>query len=229
MAQRAGDVTARTGWRNAGLVVVSLGCNAGLIGLMVLADMDRRPLPRIGAPVLYLDVEPRRQTPMDRDVASGAPPPSATRTVAAAPLSGTDADRSRPDLSTAPADPEQQDIDDRWRVGGNTSRAALPALSCDPPRGLSRDDRRRCDDRWTALGQDARAISGTGNAERDATFARHGARRLAAWEAQRAEPSRNATPCVELGPVVECRGVTVQVELFSTRDGLLPNLRKRRE
>lgn len=70
---------------------------------------------------------------------------------------------------------------------------------------------------------------GSGDTERDAVFARQGARRLAAWEAQRAEPPRGDPPCENPNPVSGCEGVNVSVEPFSWRDGILPNLRKRRE
>lgn len=79
------------------------------------------------------------------------------------------------------------------------------------------------------LGQEVRSIAGSGDAERDAVFARQGARRLAAWEAKRAEPSRGDPPCESPNPVAGCEGVNISVELFSTRDGVLPNLRKRRQ
>lgn len=42
-------------------------------------------------------------------------------------------------------------------------------------------------------------------------------------------PARGDPPCERPNPVAGCEGVNVQVELFSSRDGFLPNLRKRRE
>ncbi|WP_395944033.1 hypothetical protein [Brevundimonas sp.] len=227
---RPGSKKRRDGWRNSSLILASAVFNFGLVALLVLADTDRRPLRRVGDELLYLEIEPRPRTPADR-LATAAPlsSPRVRTAAATGPAETGRADRSGPDSPMITTTPDGSAIDDRWRVAGSAPRAALPAQSCDMPHRLSLDDRRRCDGRWDALGQDARVISGTGNADRDATFARHGARRLAAWENQRAAPARTATPCVELGPVVECGGVNIQVELFSTRDGILPNLRKRRE
>lgn len=53
--------------------------------------------------------------------------------------------------------------------------------------------------------------------------------RLAAWEAQRAEPPRGDPPCETPHPMARCQGVNIQIDLFSSRDGFMPNLRKRRE
>nr|WP_314120659.1 hypothetical protein [uncultured Brevundimonas sp.] len=94
---------------------------------------------------------------------------------------------------------------------------------------LIADERQACLDRRTRWARNASPISGTGSPERDAALARQGARRLATWEAQRAEPPRGDPPCETPHPMAGCEGVNIQVDLFSSRDGFLPNLRKRRE
>ena len=119
-------------------------------------------------------------------------------------------------------------IDPRWRVDGAFAGPRLSSPSCNAPHRLAPDDRRRCEERWSGHAA-VRPIRGTGDPERDASFARQGARRLAAWEAQRAAPPRGDPPCVTPHPMAGCDGVNIEVELFSSQDGFLPNLRKRRE
>lgn len=225
----------RLDWRKAGLAATAVGLNAGAIVLLSLTDLGPRNRPLRSEPmIVYLDeawprlarapqaaadvadrpassTMPHDMTPTTRDDSPGS------EIAETAPVSAP---------STFPA--EDNAIEARWRVGSVTPGSGAGILSCDAPHRLYPDTRRRCDERWAGR-ENARAIVGTGNAERDATFARHGARRLAAWEAQRAMPTRGDPPCERPNPVAGCEGVNVQVELFSSRDGFLPNLRKRRE
>jgi hypothetical protein len=62
-------------------------------------------------------------------------------------------------------------------------RQGLPG--CASPELLNEMERRNCRDEFARRGAGAAPITGTGNPERDAAFAREGARRLAQWEAQR--------------------------------------------
>ena len=224
---------AQLDWRKAGLAATAVGLNAGAIALLSLTDLGpRNRQPRSKPMIVYLDeawprlarppqalVDAERGPPafVDRETTPSAPNDSLSPHIPATTL-----------LSPSPSDPQDDAIDPRWRVGRVAPASGGPVLSCDAPHLLSPDARRRCEERWAGR-ENARAIVGTGNAERDATFARHGARRLAAWEAQRAMPARGDPPCERPNPVAGCEGVNVQVELFSSRDGLLPNLRKRRE
>ena len=230
---RTGQV--RLDWRKAGPAATSVGLNAGAIALLSLTDLSPRNRPLRSEPmIVYLDEAwPRlmRAPQAAADVAdrpaSAAPPRDMTTTTRDDSLGSQiaeDAPASAP--STSPA--EDDAIDARWRVGPLTPGSSVVIQSCDAPQRLSPDARRHCDERWAGR-ENAHAILGTGNADRDATFARHGARRLAAWEAQRAMPTRGDPPCERPNPVSGCEGVNVQVELFSSRDGFLPNLRKRRE
>ncbi|MBB3870789.1 hypothetical protein [Brevundimonas mediterranea] len=226
-----GDWPARG--RRAGLVVASMGLNAGLIALLSITDTrPGRPGPSAAAP-LYLYIEPRPRLAQER-----AP----VRAVAAShtgvqgvveDADGVPRPDSRPDSSMKPSPPAPTPaprgaIDSRWRIGPVAPTRGLP-LSCEEPNRLSVEMRRYCDDRARRFAGTARPIAGSGDAERDAVFARHGARRLAAWEDRRAEPKRGDPPCETPHPVAGCEGVNIEVELFSSRDGLLPNLRKRRE
>lgn len=230
---RTGQV--RLDWRKAGLAATAVGLNAGAIALLSLTDLGTRNTPLRSEPmIVYLDEAWTRvaRAPLaaadvaDRP-ASAAPPRDMTTTTR------DDSPGSQivtAALTSAPLTNDDKDdaIDARWRVGPVTPGSNNTILSCDAPQRLSPDARRRCDERWAGR-ENVRTIAGTGNAERDATFARHGARRLAAWEAQRAMPARGDPPCERPNPVAGCEGVNVQVELFSSRDGFLPNLRKRRE
>lgn len=219
--------TGRIGWT--GATSAALGVNAVILALLSLDDRrprGQRPTP--GRPVLYVELEPAPSLVKLRPRMGGSapeggdvpPPPRQPTSASPAPVPHTSP------LEVAPTPP---DLDPRWRVAPEPRIAAALPLSCDAPHRLSLEDRRRCDLRWAGRGETARALTGTGNAERDARFARQGARRLAAWEARRAEPSQGDPPCETPHPVAGCTGVNIQVELFSSRDGLLPNLRKRRE
>ncbi|MFN3879131.1 MAG: hypothetical protein ACK4MH_12225 [Brevundimonas sp.] len=230
---RSGQV--RLDWRRAGLAATAVGLNAGAIALLSLTDLGPRNRPLRNEPmIVYLDEAwPRLVRPPQAVADVADRPASATPLSDMTPTTRDDspgshisetAPASAPSISHA----ENDAIDARWRVGAVTPGSNGAILSCDAPQRLSPEARRRCEERWAGR-ENARAIVGTENAERDATFARHGARRLAAWKAQRAMPARGDPSCERPNPVAGCEGVNVQVELFSSRDGFLPNLRKRRE
>lgn len=220
--------------RRAGLVVASVGLNAGLIALLSITDTrPGRPGPPAAAP-LYLYIEPRPRLAQERAPVRAM---AASRTGVQGVVEDADG-VPRPDsrsdssmeLSAAsvPTPAPGDAIDSRWRVGPGAPTRDLP-LSCEESNRLSLEARRYCDDWARRFAGTARPIAGSGDVERDAVFARHGARRLAAWEDRRAEPRRGDPPCETPHPVAGCEGVNIEVELFSSRDGLLPNLRKRRE
>ncbi len=232
MARGRSERSYGRGWRNAGLVAASVGLNAGLIALLYLGETQPRTLARASPRPLYLDIEPRQPLATDRSapVAPRRPDLAASPAARQVVASHLASDEVPPPAPAVPAGPS---IDERWRVAPGTApragRAGAGLTSCDAPHRLSVEDRRRCDARWARPGEGSRVITGSGDPERDAAFARQGARRLAAWEAQRAEPPRGDPPCENPNPMSGCEGVNVSVELFSSRDGILPNLRKRRE
>ena len=226
---------AQLDWRKAGLAATAVGLNAGAIALLSLTDLGPRNRPLRSEPmIVYLDdAWPRlaRAPQATAHVADGpasATPPRDMTPTTRDDSPGSEISETAPATAPSIIPAENDAIDARWRVGPITPGSNGAVLSCDAPHRLSPDARRRCEERWAGR-ENARAIAGTGNAERDATFVRHGARRLAAWEAQRAMPTRGDPPCERPNPVAGCEGVNVQVELFSSRDGFLPNLRKRRE
>ncbi|MET3836250.1 hypothetical protein ABIB58_001592 [Brevundimonas sp. UYEF29] len=228
----------RPDWRKAGFAAAAVGLNAGAVMLLSMTDPGLRARSLRPAPmIVYLEeawpslVRARRAP----SVTSSDSAVAATRRAQAS--QGDAPNKGDPPMSATPPPPSSSSmsqvnaddgIDARWRVGGALAEPSLSSLSCNAPHRLAPDDRRRCEERWNG-GEAAPVIRGTGNAERDAAFARQGARRLAAWEAQRADPPRGDPQCVTPHPMAGCEGVNIQVDLFSSRDGFLPNLRKRRE
>lgn len=229
---RANTVGLRLDWRKAGFAATAVGLNAGAVALLSMTDVGLRVRPPRAEPmVVYLD----DAWPTLARAPKSASAPSLEEKLAAprraqafqadAPDSGGTVTSPRPPLAEAKT---HDGIDARWRVDGAVPGPRVPLLSCDAQHRLSPDARRRCEDRWAGA-EAVPAIRGTGDAERDAAFARQGARRLAAWEAQRADPSRVNRSCEDPNPVAGCADVNIRIELFSSRDGFLPNLRKRRE
>lgn len=230
----------RLGWRKAGFAASAVGLNAGAVVLLSMTDPGLRARSLRPAPmIVYLEEAwpSLARAPRAPSVTSSDSAVAATRRAQAsqgdAPNSGDPAISAPPppppSTSTSMSQAKADDgIDARWRVGGALAGPSLSSLSCNAPHRLAPDDRRRCEQRWNG-GEATPVIRGTGNAERDAAFARQGARRLAAWEAQRADPPRVRRSCEDPNPVAGCPDVDIRIELFSSQDGFLPNLRKRRE
>lgn len=224
----------RLGWREAGFAAAAVGLNAGAVVLLSMTDLGLRARSLRPAPmIVYLeDTWPSLvRAPRAPSVTSSDSAAAATRRAQAS--QGDAPNKGDPAMSAPPPTPMSQakaddGIDARWRVGGALAGPSLSSLSCNAPHRLAPDDRRRCEERWSG-GESTPVIRGTGNADRDAAFARQGARRLAAWEAQRADPSRVRRSCENPNPVAGCADVDIRIELFSSQDGFLPNLRKRRE
>lgn len=224
----------RLGWRKAGFAAAAVGLNSGAVVLLSMTDPGLRARPLRPAPmIVYLEdawpalVHAPRTPSVTSSEDAIAAPRRAQASQGDAPNRGdlTTSARPLPSMNQAK---EEVGIDPRWRVDGAFAGPRLSSPSCNAPHRLAPDDRRRCEERWSGHAA-VRPIRGTGDTERDAAFAQQGARRLAAWEAQRAAPPRGDPPCVTPHPMAGCEGVNIQVELFSSQDGFLPNLRKRRE
>ena len=176
-------------WRKPAIVAVSLGLHALVLGYVGFKAFDPPRLygddgpiddPIFPWPVIYAEIEPRpllrgevartRETPAP-DPAMSAIPDAGTRVTAPAPPAdvGTAAWRVRPGT-----------LGDRVGRGLRTS-----PVGCASPHLLSAAERAVCDDRFGARAAAAAPIEGTGNPERDARFAREGARALANYEARR--------------------------------------------
>lgn len=227
-------------WRTAGIVILSTGFNSALIALFALSDGPRQFRGRESAPTILLQIEPRPRftgeqvrTPASPDAATDPAAPATLRSVTDQNEPITPTDVHAPQRASSPiveTSSNAPTIDDQWRVTPRAAEShAFNPASCSQPQLLAPELRSECEARRARYMIETRAITGTGNPDRDAAFARQGAQRLADWEAQRATPSRGDPPCERPNPVAGCEGVNIQVELFSSQDGFLPNLRKRRE
>lgn len=144
-------------------------------------------------------VAPIRARKKDEDAArDGLPSPPAPRIAAPAPGAPSAAASGVPGVS------------DAWRVGGesqaerNARALRTSPAGCRSTAILSQGERAICDERFNARAAEGatRPITGTGNAERDARFAREGAREMQRYEAQR-RPLSGGTGV--LGPA-DCPG-----------------------
>lgn len=167
----------RPDWRKAGLAATTVGLNAGAIALLSLTDLGPRNRPLRSEPmIVYLDEAwPRlaRAPQAAADVAdrpASATPPRDMTPATRNDSPGSEIAETAPASAHSTSSAEDDAIDAKWRVGSVTPRSNGAILSCDAPQRLSPDARRRCEERWAGR-ENARAIAGTGNEERDATFA----------------------------------------------------------
>lgn len=144
-------------------------------------------------------VAPVRVRKKDEDAArDGLPSAPAPRIAAPAPGAPSAAASGVPGVS------------DAWRVGGesqaerNARALRTSPAGCRSTAILSQGERAICDERFNARAAEGatRPITGSGNAERDARFAREGAREMQRYEAQR----RPLSGGVGVMPLQECPG-----------------------
>lgn len=188
--------------RKAALVVASVAVNASLITALSLNALGPRRVAQPKPPLILLEIQPRpllrdeRPRPVVAASESEAPPRSRARDDAAPQARRPDPayeGRSapvQPRLAVQPP-PGAPAPDTAWQVDPTDRRGAmsrslrLGAAVCGAPELLNEMERRHCRERFGERAAAAPPITGTGNPERDAAFARQGARRLAQWEAQR--------------------------------------------
>jgi hypothetical protein len=201
MTVSRGDIWRRPDWRKPSLAGVSVVLNGALIAVLSLTALGvRDDRPAVPPPPIYLDIEPRPLLPDERPrapVAARARDTARTaRTQDAAPTYPSSAPTQDRPAPLRPRIPEQPPAgapppEETWRVNPSDNRAAmarslrLGAAGCGAPELLNEMERRHCRERFGERAAAAPPITGTGNPERDAAFARQGARRLAQWEAQR--------------------------------------------
>lgn len=194
----------RPDWRKAGLAALAAAINIALIAALSVTalgidgeDFAAEP------PPIYLDIEPRPLLPDERpripsmatpDVAPAAAPTASPSPSVRPPAAEAQAvprpapQRPRLAAPTPPGAPPPADV---WRVDpsnrsgamARTLRQGLPG--CASPDLLNEMERQHCRNEFARRGENAAPITGSGNPERDARFAREGARRLAEWEATR--------------------------------------------
>ncbi|ASE40687.2 hypothetical protein CEP68_15010 [Brevundimonas vesicularis] len=186
------------------MATASVAINAGLIATLSLTALgiDAPPSAPDSRP-LYIDISPRPLLPNERPrPAMQTPEPvamSASRDAGSLDVAPTDRVASAPDSRPAPmrpriAAPTPQGAPappGAWTVNPNDRAGAMSRvlrqglIGCTTPQQLNAAERAHCREDAMRRGMNAAPITGTGNPERDAAFAREGARRLAEWEAGR--------------------------------------------
>ncbi|WP_156363120.1 hypothetical protein [Brevundimonas sp. Leaf168] len=194
----------RPDWRKVALATASVAINAGLIATLSLTALgiDAPPSAPYSRP-LYIDISPRPLLPNERPrPAMQTPEPvamSASRDASGIDAAPTDRVASAPDSRPtsirpriaaptpqgAPAPPGAWTVNPNDRAGAMSRVLRQGLIGCTTPQQLNAAERANCLQDAERRGRNAAPITGTGNPERDAAFAREGARRLAEWEAGR--------------------------------------------
>lgn len=194
----------RPDWRKVALATASVAINARLIATLSLTTLgiDAPPSAPDSRP-LYIDISPRPLLPNERPrPAMQTPEPvamSASRDASGIDAAPTDRVASAPDSRPtsirpriaaptpqgAPAPPGAWTVNPNDRAGAMSRVLRQGLIGCTTPQQLNAAERAHCREDAMRRGMNAAPITGTGNPERDAAFAREGARRLAEWEARR--------------------------------------------
>jgi|GEM_PF-1156051 len=185
MATRHGQHARDGGWRNAGLVVVSVGLNAGLIGLLV-AERQAPIIARAAAfRPIFIDIEPvvRNASPKSQTFTHDRRSVQATGVLAekAPHAQPTERTRQAP-LSVSQAGPAD-DYDPEWTVRADGSRPGRRVETrsrsgppnCDWPETLSPREREICQSQVVARNEGNNSMIRAGDDGRTAGFAREAA------------------------------------------------------
>ncbi|WP_343787510.1 hypothetical protein [Brevundimonas lenta] len=200
-------------WRKPALITASVVAHVIVLGLLSYRAMGLayRPLPA-PPPVVYVEIEPRpllegekarpRPTPVEPTAEPERQPSPATAEASSSITSfrlpfqrQRDDEEDQPSppaprLAAPAAAPPPAGVE-AWTVrpetlGDRVGRGLRTrGPGCANPQLLTEAERAICDDRFAARAAAAPPVSGTGNPERDARFAREGARALAEYEARR--------------------------------------------
>ena len=194
-------------WRKPAIVAASVLAHAGVFAFLGLRALEiDLPLVDAPEPVIYVQIEPRPLLP--GEVARVQAPPETPDETAPAPPGAPTADRDLP--FRAPSEEDDRPSTPTPRIGTPAPGAPAPpaevgawavrpetlgdrvgrglrasSVGCASPELLTMAERAVCDEDFGRAAALARPIEGTGNPERDAAFAREGARRLAEYEARR--------------------------------------------
>lgn len=211
--------------RKAGLLAASLLIHAAVLGPLAwrYATFDPYPRPAPAERPIYIEIEPRalldgertRMPAVPAETLTDARPATATSAAVLTPRKRDEDDRpSTPAPRVIPGAPLTAEAppagaEDAWRVqpeslGGAVARTLrVGPVGCRMMDGrLSAAEQALCDERFNEAAGRAAPITGSDNPERDARFAREGARARAAYEARRA-PLRGGVGVV--GPA-DCVG-----------------------
>lgn len=192
-------------WRKAGLATASVAINTALIAFLSFMALGiEGDVVAPEQPPIYVDITPRPllrderprtpvQAPAVDDTARSAQ--NARPTVQTpSPRQATPSDSRPAPIRPRIAAPTPQGApapQDAWTVNPNDRAGAMSRvlrqglIGCTTPQQLNAAERANCLQDAERRGRNAAPITGTGNPERDAAFAREGARRLAEWEARR--------------------------------------------
>lgn len=218
--------------------VVLHGIVLAPLALDMFASRIRPPDPR-GLVIIDVEVLPRpalmgddatiarwavTDNPNDIGSRGSDPVPSRPRPASLGPAKDTQVSSSQPPAVDArwrvrPDDPAQR-IGDAMRRGAGGCR--LPSTHVDLI------DQAVCDQRFGEAAARARAITGTGDQDRDAQFASEGVQALADYERRRAplKPNSRAQPCPHGTDIMGDCPVRVMVPLWSSTEGFLPGLKR---
>lgn len=194
----------RLAWRKAGLATASVAINTALIAFLSFMALGiEGDVVAPEQPPIYVDITPRPllrderprtpvQAPAVDDTARSAQ--NARPTVQTpSPRQATPSDSRPAPIRPRIAAPTPQGApapQDAWTVNPNDRAGAMSRvlrqglIGCTTPQQLNAAERANCLQDAERRGRNAAPITGTGNPERDAAFAREGARRLAEWEAR---------------------------------------------
>lgn len=204
----AGQTAQRARHQRLTLIAVSAVAHGAVLGALALRTFDPLPTGRTDPPMIYLDIEPRPLLPGEtaRTPRPTASPPELaetqpdrtvnTRQTVPTPDREDDEDLDapivRPSDRAAGAPAPSPGLDDGWRVAPGGTRESVgrslrgSVVGCDMRNGrMSPAEQAICDERFNAAAGRAAPITGSGDAERDARFAREGTGRLAEYEARR--------------------------------------------
>lgn len=199
-------------WRKPALVGASAALHVLVLGLLIASGVgDHMAAVPTSPPILYVQIEPRpllederprpRPTPAPTSPTETPPAPSTARRSIMnfrLPFQRTP-DEDESDRPTPPAPrlaapapgAARPPPGETWQVrpetlGDRVGRGLRTrGPGCNSPQLLTREERAICEDRFGERAAAAPPIAGTGNPERDAQFAREGARALAEYEARR--------------------------------------------
>lgn len=229
-------------WRTPALVTGSVVFHAVVLGALGLRSVEITDASPLQPPLLYLNIEPR---PMLKDEAArirmpradnrSAAPLQRDRTVSRNQDSSASPTRPNPRLAAPATDlqaPAATETDRAWTVrpeassGPGLRSQRANGLSCRSPQFLTPAERDICDDRFGQAAARAAPITGSGDPDTDARFAREGGERLAAYAARREALTPGRPVCPETrSPIGDC-GVEIKVDIWSSREGFLPRQRR---
>ena len=185
-------------WRTPAVVALSLMAHVVVLGALGWRAIEADAPPTALPSPFYLDIEPRVLRPDEK------PRPAAVaRATEAAVLAGPTGVRLHVPRLADPTQQTSQDAQaagtpaapaaaDPWRyqpetLGAGVARSLRTSpIGCDMRAGrMSLAEQQLCDERFGERAAQATPISGSGNPDRDARFAREGAQALAEYEARR--------------------------------------------